>query len=49
MAAARGERHPQPGEAAPDPLVLDVHGNRVALSSYWRDRPAVLAFLRHFG
>jgi hypothetical protein len=37
------------GELAPDPVVLDPDGTRTALSSTWRERPAVLAFLRHFG
>ncbi len=27
----------------------DAAGDRFALGSYWRDRPAVLVFLRHFG
>jgi hypothetical protein len=39
----------RPGDPAPDPLVLDPTGREVALSGHWRDRPAVLAFLRHFG
>jgi hypothetical protein len=29
--------------------VLDAKGADVALSTLWRDRPAVLAFVRHFG
>ncbi|HEX8790441.1 MAG TPA: hypothetical protein VF765_05775 [Polyangiaceae bacterium] len=29
--------------------VLDVDGRAVPLSSLWRDRPIVLAFVRHFG
>jgi hypothetical protein len=37
------------GDRARDPIVLDRDGRQVALSSCWRDRPAVLAFLRHFG
>lgn len=37
------------GEPAPDVPVLDQEGREVRLSSFWRDRPAVLAFLRHFG
>ena len=36
-----------------DPLatmtVLDEGGASVALGTLWRDRPAVLAFVRHFG
>jgi len=37
------------GERAPDPHVLDGTGRRVPLSTFWRERPVVLAFLRHFG
>ncbi len=29
--------------------ILDRDGKAVALESLWRDRPAVLAFVRHFG
>jgi hypothetical protein len=29
--------------------VLDETGAEVVLGTLWRDRPAVLAFLRHFG
>lgn len=29
--------------------VLDEHGNTVELGSLWRDKTAVLAFVRHFG
>ena len=49
MPSEEAERHPRRGEVAPDPAVLDIRGNTVPLSSHWRDRPAVLAFLRHFG
>ena len=37
------------GAAAPDPGVLDASGSEIALSSFWIERPAILAFLRHFG
>lgn len=37
------------GDLAPDPPVFDPDGWEVSLSSYWRDRPAVLVFLRHYG
>jgi len=37
------------GDLAPDPPVLTTAGEEVPLSSSWTDRPAVLAFLRHFG
>ena len=29
--------------------VLDEQGGPVVLGSLWRDRPAVLVFVRHFG
>jgi hypothetical protein len=29
--------------------VLDEHGEPVVLGTLWRERPAVLAFVRHFG
>lgn len=28
---------------------LDPEGETIALGSLWRDRPVVLAFVRHFG
>jgi hypothetical protein len=37
------------GDHAPDPVVLESDGEAVRLSSAWTARPAVLAFLRHFG
>ena len=37
------------GDRAPDPPVLTTDGDEVRLSSFWEERPAVLAFLRHFG
>lgn len=37
------------GDASPDPWVLDRAGARLRLSTFWAERPAVLAFLRHFG
>ncbi|HEV3475549.1 MAG TPA: hypothetical protein VG602_09305 [Actinomycetota bacterium] len=37
------------GDPAPNPAVLEGPGREVPLSGSWRDRPAVLAFLRHFG
>lgn len=39
----------QVGDLAPDPAVLTTVGEEVSLSSFWADRIAVLAFLRHFG
>ena len=29
--------------------VLDDAGTRIELGTLWRDKPTVLAFLRHFG
>lgn len=37
------------GEPLAKLAVLDEHGTTVALGSLWRDRAAVLAFVRHFG
>lgn len=37
-------------KTAPDELtVLSLAGEVVPLASFWEHRPAVLAFLRHFG
>jgi hypothetical protein len=32
-----------------DVVLLDDAGARVRLADLWRERPVVLAFLRHFG
>jgi hypothetical protein len=37
------------GQRAPEPLVIGGDGLEVPLSTFWRERPVVLAFLRHFG
>lgn len=29
--------------------VLDGEGRAIALGTFWNERPAVLAFVRHFG
>jgi hypothetical protein len=29
--------------------VLDLDGNEQPLADFWRDRPAVLVWIRHFG
>jgi len=41
---------PEPAlEALGDVLVTDSAGGRVPLADLWRERPAVLVFIRHFG
>jgi peroxiredoxin len=40
---------PQVGDPAPDAILLAGGGGRVQLSSFWKERPAVLVFLRYFG
>ena len=40
---------PDLGDAAPDVAVLDARGREIELSALWRERPTVLAFLRHYG
>jgi peroxiredoxin len=40
-------QQPQVGDRAPDVPVLDRNGRETPLSTYWRDRPCVLGFLRH--
>jgi peroxiredoxin len=37
------------GDAAPDVTFARSGGDDVALSSFWREGPLVVAFLRHFG
>ena len=29
--------------------VLDEHGKTIELGTLWRDKPAILVFVRHFG
>ncbi len=40
---------PQIGDPAPDVGLPDPTGRRRRLSEFWRDRPALVLFLRHFG
>jgi len=40
---------PEVGDPAPDALLTDLERHEVRLSSLWRDRPAVVVFLRYFG
>jgi peroxiredoxin len=44
-------RMPKPavGDPAPDVTALDATGREVTLSSFWRERPIVAVFLRHYG
>ncbi len=37
------------GDRAPDATIRDVDGNPAQLSAWWRERPTVLVFVRHFG
>ncbi|HLZ69319.1 MAG TPA: hypothetical protein VKV26_05340 [Dehalococcoidia bacterium] len=39
----------RPGDAAPDLEVDRADGTPLALSALWRERPALLVFLRHYG
>ncbi len=44
---SRGE--PQVGQPAPDVTLHDENGQEVTLSAYWRERPTVFVWIRHFG
>jgi hypothetical protein len=37
------------GQAAPDAAFVARDGAVVRLSELWREKPAILLFLRHFG
>ncbi len=37
-----------PGTIAPDFELDDINGNRIRLSSFYNNKPVVLAFLRGF-
>jgi peroxiredoxin len=39
----------QPGDPAPQVEIEDAAGEPLALSALWRERPALLVFLRHYG
>jgi hypothetical protein len=45
----RGWPQPVVGERAPDATVVETCGERIALSTFWKERPAVAVFLRHYG
>lgn len=36
------------GELAPD-VLFGLRDEQLSLSRFWRERPVVVAFLRHFG
>jgi peroxiredoxin len=40
---------PQVGTVAPDYGLVDIEGQSVQLSDFWRDKPLALVFLRHLG
>lgn len=40
---------PQVGDPAPNVALFDTNGHPVYLADSWREKPLVLAFLRHFG
>lgn len=40
---------PQIGDSAPDLALVDTSGRARRLSEFWRERPALLLFMRHFG
>lgn len=40
---------PNSGDRAPDVRLLDARGRERMLSSYWKAKPAVAVFLRHYG
>ena len=37
------------GDQAPDACLKNEHGHDVRLSTFWRERPVALVFVRHFG
>jgi len=37
------------GQAAPDVAFASRDGGVVRLSDFWREKPTILLFLRHFG
>jgi len=40
---------PQMGDAAPDISLRDTSGTNRHLSEFWKARPAIILFMRHFG
>jgi peroxiredoxin len=45
----RADSSPGIGDAAPDITLLTIDGEQAALSSFWRERPVIVVFLRQFG
>ena len=45
----RSTSPPTDARALADLIVLDPGGGRVRLGDVWRERPAALVLLRHFG
>jgi hypothetical protein len=52
LGASRRRQHTRPpatADALADLVLQDVEGNDVRLGDLWRERPVVLAWLRHYG
>jgi hypothetical protein len=52
LGTSKSRQSARPPERADDlgqVSVLDLDGNEVKLGELWRDRPAVLVWLRHYG
>ncbi len=43
------EQRLRPGDPAPEVTIEDAAGEPLALSALWRERPALVVFLRHYG
>jgi peroxiredoxin len=41
--------NPDVGDRAPDLTLVNGRGRPRRLSSFWKQKPVVLVFLRHFG
>lgn len=48
-AESRSRAHPAAGDEAPDILLTGIDGAQANLSSFWRERPLIVVFLRQFG
>jgi hypothetical protein len=52
LGAAKSRQHtsaPDRADELAEIDLLDVEGESRRLGDYWRDRPAVFVFLRHYG